>query len=55
MSNERHLDYWVRAFCAYTVYLKPRDDKTCFLSNNDVTGTEVIVQLAFVLTLTLVA
>ena len=34
-------------FCAYTVFIEPADDTTCYSSNNDVTGSEDIGYLAF--------
>ena len=38
----------------YKVFIEPTDDTACYSSNNDVTGSEDIGHLAFVLVLTLV-
>ena len=48
MINQRRLDYGCGPFCAYTVFIKPRDDTTCYLSNNHVTGSVEIGHLGFV-------
>ena len=39
------------AFCAFTVFIEPRDDTTCFSNSSDVTGTVEMGLPAFILSL----
>ena len=50
MNNEKltSFKYSIWAFCEHTVFIEPKDDTTCFSSNNDVELTVKMGHLDFV-------